>query len=97
MSGDCRSVGPALNEERSLDDGGEAVGPVVTIAGEAADTRAFPAHHQPEAIVLDFVNPQRAGRRPGDFRRQARFDEAGRLPIFQISAWYIKRQNAGAR
>ena len=61
----------------SVDDGREAVGPVMAVAGEAADARAVPAHHQPIAVVLDFVNPQRAGRRPGRLRRQARFDEAG--------------------
>jgi len=34
-----------LDEERSLDDGGEAVGPVIAVAGKAANPRAFPAHH----------------------------------------------------
>jgi hypothetical protein len=34
------------------------------------------AQHQPVAVVLDFVNPERAGRR----RRQARLDEAGGMP-----------------
>ena len=31
--------------------------------------RAIPAHHQPIAVMLDFVNPQWAGRRPGHLRR----------------------------
>ena len=51
--------------------------PILAVAREAADTGAVPAHHQPVALVLDFVNPQRAGRRSGHLRRQARFDEAG--------------------
>ncbi|SIO47391.1 Integrase core domain-containing protein [Bradyrhizobium erythrophlei] len=54
--------------------------PVVTIAGEAADARAIPAHHQPVAVVLDFVDPERAGRWPRHLRRQARFDESGGTP-----------------
>ena len=47
--------------------------------------------------MLDLVDPQRAGRRSGYLQWQARFDEAGGLLFFLISAWYIKRQNAGAR
>jgi hypothetical protein len=34
----------------------------------------------PVAVMLDFVNPQRAGRWPGDFGRLAGFDEAGGTP-----------------
>ena len=34
-------------------------------------------HHQPIAVVLDFVNLQRPGRWPRYLRRLARFDEAG--------------------
>ena len=56
---------------------GKAVGPVMAAAREAADARAIPAHHQPIAVVLDFVDPERAGRWPRHLRRQARFDEAG--------------------
>src|SRR4051812_21396328 len=64
----------------ALGDGREAAGPVVAVASEAADTaRAFLAHHQPVAVVLNFVDPQRAGRRPRHLRRQA-LDEAGRTP-----------------
>ena len=47
-----------------FDDGREAVGPVMAALREAADARAVPAHHQPITIVLNFVNPQWAGRRP---------------------------------
>jgi len=39
--------------------------------------RTIPAHHQSVAIVLDFVNPERAGRRLHRLQRQARFNEAG--------------------
>jgi hypothetical protein len=67
-----------LDAERSINDGREAVGPVMAALGEAADARAVPAHHQPVAVVFDFVNPQRAGRWPRHLRQQARFDEAGR-------------------
>ena len=44
-------------------------------ACEATDPRAIPAHHQPIAVVFDFVNPQWAGRWPGRLRRLARCDE----------------------
>ncbi len=44
---------------------------------EAADPRAIPTQHQPVAVVLDFVNPERAGRRLGDLGRTAGLDEAG--------------------
>ena len=67
----------ALMRLRGIDDGREAVRPVIAVAREAADARAIPAHHQPIAVVFDFVNPQRAGGRSIHLRRQARFDEAG--------------------
>jgi hypothetical protein len=38
---------------------------------EAADAQAIPAHHQP-ITVLDFVNPERAGRRSHRLRRHAK-------------------------
>jgi hypothetical protein len=66
-----------------LDNGREAVGPVMAVAGEAADARVVPAHHQPVAVMLDFVNPKRAGRWPRHLRRLARFDEAGGTPPLQ--------------
>jgi hypothetical protein len=50
------------------------------VAGEAADPRVIPANHQPVAVMLDFVDPQRAGGWPRHLRRLARFDEAGRTP-----------------
>jgi hypothetical protein len=49
---------------------------------EAADPRTVPAHHQAIAVVLDFVDPQRAGRWPGHPRRLAGCDEAeGKPPL----------------
>ena len=47
---------------RSVDDGRETAGPVVAVTREAADAQAIPAHNQPVAVVLDFMNPERAGR-----------------------------------
>jgi hypothetical protein len=52
-----------------LDNSREAVHLVRAVPREAADARV--------AVVLDFVNPQRAGWRLRHLRRQARFDEAG--------------------
>jgi hypothetical protein len=73
----------AWSRAAGLDNGREAVGPVMAVAGEAADARAVPAHHQPVAVMLDFVNPQWAGRWPRHLRRLARFDEAGGTPPLQ--------------
>ena len=54
----------AVDQERrcldaacGFDNGREAVGPVMAVAREAADPRAIPAHHQPIAVMFDFVNP----------------------------------------
>jgi hypothetical protein len=56
--------GLAVDQERrgldavgSINDGREAVGPVMAVAREAADARANPAHHQAVAVLLDFVDP----------------------------------------
>ena len=62
--------------ERGLDDGREAVGPVIAVAGEAADAQAIPAHHKPAAVMLDLVDPQRAGGWPVCFGGLAGVDEA---------------------
>jgi hypothetical protein len=67
----------SLQASGSFDNGREAVGPVVAVAGEAANARAVPAHHQPVAVMLDFVDPRCPGGWPGHLRRLARFDEAG--------------------
>jgi hypothetical protein len=44
----------------------------MAVAREAADAQAIPSHHQAIAVMLDFVNPERAGRWPRRLRRQAR-------------------------
>jgi hypothetical protein len=74
-----------LDAARRVNDGREAVGPIMAVA----DARAIPAHHQPVAVRIDFVNPQRAGRWPRHLRGLARFDEAGGTP--QDHAWYPRR------
>ena len=78
----------AIDQERSgvdaagsVNDSGEAVGPVVAVTCEAADPRAIPAQHQPVAVVLDFVNPLQAGRRRVSLGRTTGVDEAGRRRI----------------
>jgi len=48
--------------------------PVMAVACDAAEARAIPAHHQSIAVVFDLMNPERAGRRLGRLRSQARFD-----------------------
>jgi hypothetical protein len=35
----------------------------MAVAREAADAQAIPAHDEPIAVMLDFVNPERAGGR----------------------------------
>jgi hypothetical protein len=69
--------GLRLDAERGINDGREAVGPVMAVAREAADPRAIPAHHKAVAVVLDLVNPERAGRWLRHLRRLAWCDEAG--------------------
>jgi hypothetical protein len=66
-----------------LDNGREAVGQVMAVAREATDARAVPAHHQPIAVMLDFVDPRWAGWWSRHLRRLARFDEAGGTPPLQ--------------
>ena len=48
-----------LEAARGVDDGRETVAPVMAVADEAAHAGAIPAHHQPIAVMLDFVNPER--------------------------------------
>ena len=66
-----------LDTASSEDDGREAVAPFITAALPATDAGAHPVDHQPIAVMLDFVNPERAGRRPHHLRRLARSDQAG--------------------
>ena len=46
-----------LEVERGINDGRETIGPVMTALGEAADAGGIPEHHQPIAVMFDFVNP----------------------------------------
>jgi hypothetical protein len=48
------------------------------VAGEQPHASGITARHQPVAVMLDFVNPVRAGRRSVGCRWEAGFDEAGR-------------------
>ena len=80
-----------LDAVRGFDDCREAIGPVMAVAGEAADARAIPAHHQPITVMLDFVNPQRAGR-SRRLRRRAWFDEAeGRRKTTEDRRFRLRR------
>ena len=47
-------------------------------AWDQPDAHGIAPGHQPEAVVLDFVNPVRAGRRLVGGGRQARLNEADR-------------------
>jgi hypothetical protein len=58
-----------LEASGGFDNRREAVGPIMAVARETANPRAVPAHHQPIAVMLDFVNPERATRWSGDLRR----------------------------
>jgi hypothetical protein len=58
------------------DDQRVALAPVVTTPSKQTDAAIAPADDQPEAVVLDFVNPLRAGRRLVRDGRDAGVDEA---------------------
>jgi hypothetical protein len=66
-----------VDAEGGINDSREAVSPIVAVAGESANAGAIPPHHQPIPVQLDFVNPERAGRRSSHLRRQAGCDEGG--------------------
>jgi len=52
--------------------------PVVSVAGEQPDADRGPPRHQAIAVMLDFVNPVRAGRRSAGWGWEAGCDEARR-------------------
>src|SRR3954451_6550235 len=54
----------------------EAVRPVVASAGDKPDAHGIAPARQPEAVVLDLVNPIGAGRGLVGWRREAGFNEA---------------------
>ena len=47
-----------VDAKRGVNDGGEAVVPVMSVAGEAAHAPVIPAHHQPVAVTLDLMDDQ---------------------------------------
>jgi hypothetical protein len=53
----------------------EALGPVMPVPREQSDALSTAPGQQPEAVVLDLVNPASAGRWPLDGLRQARLNE----------------------
>ena len=69
-------AGPHLEVVHSLDHKRVALRPVVAPAGDQPDAHGVTSGHQPEAVVLDLVNPVRAGRGLVGGRWEARFDEA---------------------
>ena len=80
------TASPSIMRERErsraerLDDQREAVGQVIAGAAVELHPCAILSGDDAEAVVLDLVQPQRAGGRSRRFRRQARRDEpAGRV------------------
>jgi hypothetical protein len=61
-----------------LEDEREAFGPVVPVAGEKPHSGDAAARKEPKAIMLDFVDPLAASRRPLDGARPARLAEVGK-------------------
>ena len=61
-----------------------ALRPVIAALGDEPDAHGIASGHQPEAVVLDLVNPVGAGRRLVGWGREAGFNEArpvgGRAP-----------------
>ena len=55
-------AGPHLEVVHRLDDEWVALRPVFAPAGNQPDAHGVPTSHQPEAVVLDLVNPVGAGR-----------------------------------
>jgi hypothetical protein len=54
---------------------------IIAVAGEQPHAGTIASRHYAEAIVLDFVNPIRAGRWSLGRGRQARFDKADRTTV----------------
>jgi hypothetical protein len=51
----------------------------MTVAGEHADALVIAPAHEAEAVVLDLIDPLRAGRHHPADGREAWFDEARRM------------------
>src|SRR5437879_1413389 len=63
-----------------VDNSGKAIAPIIPATREAAHPRAFPPHHESEAVMFDFMHPQGTGGRPAGLRGSARFNKSGRAP-----------------
>jgi hypothetical protein len=70
-AGACAEAGERIDDQR------EAVGEIIARPAIEAHTLANFAGDDPEAVVLDLVQPRRAGRRLWCRHRQTRRDEAG--------------------
>jgi hypothetical protein len=57
---------------------GEALAEIVAVAGDQSHARGVAPCQDAEAVVLDLVEPVRAGRRRLGRGRQARLDQADR-------------------
>ncbi len=55
-------AGTHLEVVHGLDHQRIAGGPVVALAGDQPDADGVPPDHEPEAVMLDLVNPVGAGR-----------------------------------
>ena len=69
-------AGPHLEVVHGLDHQRVALRPVVAPAGDQPDAHGVAPGHQPEAVVLDLVNPVGAGRGLVGGGREAGLDEA---------------------
>jgi hypothetical protein len=71
-------AGTHLKPVNGLDDERIARCPIVSVPGWQADADRVSARHQATAVMLDFVNPLRAGRRSVGWVWEGGIDEAGR-------------------
>ena len=68
-------AGPHLEVVHGLDHERIACRPAMIAPGDQPDADGIATGHEPEAVVLDFVNPIRAGRRLVGWGWEAGFDE----------------------
>jgi hypothetical protein len=76
-------AGPRAQPSQGLHDQREAAGQVIAGAAVEPNPRAVLTGDDPEAVVFDFMQPQRPGRRMLGFCGQARRDELGREGTLQ--------------
>ena len=80
IAGDRLAIDQAradLEPVNGLDDERIARCPIVSVPRQQAYANGIPARHEPVAVVLDFVNPVRAGRRSVGWGWEAGFDKTG--------------------